>query len=237
MMKSSENWNPPKHIAIIPDGNRRWSRENKFSLMSSYDLGIKKFIDVSVWAKELGVNTISVWALSTENLVNRSKMELNTLFKLYNRASRDPEILDTLNKNNARVRVVGNTKALPKYLRDSLKYLESKSKRNDGLSINVLIGYGGKEDLLYAVKRIVESKSRKIKLTYDAIKESLRTSMLPDIDLIIRTSGEMRLSGLLPWQACYSELYFSKKYWPSFDKNDLKRAISSYSERNRRFGK
>ena len=100
-----------------------------------------------------------------------------------------------------------------------------------------LVGYGGKEDILYAVKRIVESKSRSIKLTYDAIKENLRTSMLPDIDLIIRTSGEMRLSGLLPWQACYSELYFSKKYWPSFDKNDLKRAISSYSERNRRFGK
>lgn len=227
----------PHHIAIIPDGNRRWSRQNKLSLLNSYNAGIKKFIDVSIWAKEFGVSTISVWALSTENILNRSKIELGTLFKLYSKAAKDPKILELLNKNNANIHIVGNTRMLPKYLRDALKELERKCKKNDGLAINILVGYGGKEDIMYAIKEIVKKHITSTKLTYDMITNNLRTSTLPDIDLIIRTSGEMRLSGLLPWQACYSELYFSEKYWPSFEQKDLEKAIKSYSARSRRFGK
>lgn len=224
----------PNHIAIIPDGNRRWSREHRLNLLSSYNSGIKKFVDVSIWAKEFGVKVISVWALSTENIKSRSRTELSTLYRIYAKAATDPTILKMLKDNDARIKVVGNMSMLPKKLRSSLKSLENKTKDYKDMSINILVGYGGREDIMYAIRRIKNSKQA---LNYRTIKENLRSALLPDVDMIIRTSGEMRLSGFLPWQGSYSELYFSEKYWPSFEKRDLHKAIASFSSRNRRFGR
>ncbi|MCL4381485.1 polyprenyl diphosphate synthase [Candidatus Marsarchaeota archaeon] len=231
--------NPPNHLAIIPDGNRRWSKKSRFNLFVGYKLGIKKFIDVSIWAKELGISNISVWALSTENIKNRSKKELNTLYMLYTKASKDPNILKLLKENRARIKIIGNKSILPKNLIEALMLLENKTKHYKDLTINILVGYGGKDDIMHAIKKVVRKKIRGeiTRINYDIIKENLRTAILPDADLIIRTSGEMRTSGFLPWQSTYSEFYFSEKYWPNFEKEDLRKAVETFSKRNRRFGK
>lgn len=230
---------PPRHIALIPDGNRRWSRLHRFRLFQGYSMGVNKFIEFATWAKEYGVKTISVWALSTENLKNRTGTELKVLFGLYLRAAKDPKILARLMANKARLRIIGDRSHLPGKLRSALAEIERKTRSYKELTINLLLNYGGKEDIIYSAQQIANDarQHRKIRIDERYIKEHLRTSSVPDVDLVVRTSGEMRLSGLLPWQAAYSELYFAKKYWPDFNKEDFKRAISTFSRRQRRFGK
>lgn len=229
----------PTHLALIPDGNRRWSSSHKLQIFNGYEKGVTKFIDFSIWAKGFGVKTLTVWALSTENIKTRGKSELAVLYKLYVNAAKDPEILKTLKENNARIRIIGNSNLLPKRVTEALRSLEKKTKDYKEFTINLLIGYGGRDDLVYAFNRIrnyvLNGGSGKI--NESMIVNSMRTSSLPDVDFIIRTSGEMRLSGLLPWQSDYSELYFAKKYWPDFKKSDLERALKVFSERQRRFGK
>ncbi|MCW6160048.1 MAG: polyprenyl diphosphate synthase [Candidatus Micrarchaeales archaeon] len=231
--------NPPRHIALIPDGNRRWSRLNRLRLLQGYSMGINKFIEFATWAKEYGVKTISVWALSTENLKNRTSTEMKVLFGLYMKAAKDPKILKRLVQNRARLRIIGDRSHLPIKLRGALADIERKTRNYKDLTINLLLNYGGREDIVHSMQQIASDvkRNRNVKVDEEYIKEHLRTSSLPDVDLVVRTSGEMRLSGLLPWQAAYSELYFAKKYWPDFDKDDFRKAISTFSRRQRRFGK
>jgi undecaprenyl diphosphate synthase len=238
--RNSKHLSPvPRHLALIPDGNRRWSSSHRLEIFNGYQKGVKKFIDFSIWAKGFGVKTLTVWALSTENIKNRSRSEINVLYKLYVNAAKDPKILETLRENRARVRIIGNPKLLPKHVISALHSLERKTKDYKDFTINLLVGYGGKDDILYAFKRIynyaLQGKANGI--TENLINQSMRTASIPNVDFIIRTSGEMRLSGFLPWQSDYSELYFAKKYWPDFDKRDLERALTVFSERQRRFGK
>lgn len=240
MQKRSRKINHvPSHLALIPDGNRRWSASNKFKIFAGYQNGVKKFMDFSVWAKGFGVKTLTVWALSTENIKNRSKSEINALYRLYVNAARDPEILETLRRNGARVKIIGNLHMLPKNVRGALQSLETRTKRYKDFTINMLIGYGGKDDMIYAFKKVYNyALHGKIdSLSENLINQCMRTASLPEVDFIIRTSGEMRLSGFLPWQSDYSELYFAKKYWPDFEKKDLEKALTVFSERQRRFGK
>lgn len=229
----------PEHLALIPDGNRRWSSSHRLALFSGYQKGVKKFIDFSIWAKGFGVKTLTVWALSTENIKNRSKEEIGFLYSLYVNAAKDPEVLRMLKENNARIKIIGNSNLLPKKVKEALQSIERKTRRYKDFTINLLIGYGGKDDILYAFKKIcnyaLQGKINSI--SEDLVNESMRTASLPDVDFIIRTSGEMRLSGFLPWQSDYSELYFAKKYWPDFNKRDLKKALKVFSERQRRFGR
>lgn len=228
----------PETIALIPDGNRRWASGNKISLLKGYSLGVKKFIDFSEWCKEFGIRNITVWALSTENL-SRPKHELNTLFLLYKKAAKDPKILERLNKNSTKFNVIGNKELLPKDVREALEGLSKKTNSNKERVINMLVGYGGKEDILHAAKEYAKSviKIGKVfTLTDESFKKYLRSYAVPEIDFVIRTSNEERVSGLLPWQISYSELYFSQKHWPEFSKQDLKKALNAYGKRNRRFG-
>ncbi len=229
----------PQHIALIPDGNRRWAMLHKLRVFTAYRRGITQFIEFAKWSKEFGVKTISVWALSSENLKGRTGAELRILFALYTRAARSKKVLDDLKNNGARLRVVGNIGVLPKMLRDALRDAERQTEMYKDLTINLLINYGGREDIIYSVQKIAkELKSSKgSRIDEDTIQEHLRSSTLPDVDLIVRTSGEMRLSGLLPWQGGYSELYFAKKCWPDFNKSDFRRIIETFSRRQRRFGK
>ncbi len=229
----------PRSVAIIPDGNRRWAKSHKLQLMRGYDIGINKAINVSLWLKKLGIKELSIWALSTENVKNRSKDELNLLYRLYKRTSTDPKVINKLNKNNAKVVLVGDLNILPADVRRDLRSLEKATAKNDDLKINLMIGYGGQEELVHAVKRLLADKvKRRIKRINESIfRTYLRSACLIDPDLIIRTSGEMRLSGFLPWQSAYSELYFVNKYWPDFNEKDLKAAIEEYSRRSRRYGK
>ncbi|MGI0100933.1 MAG: polyprenyl diphosphate synthase [Candidatus Micrarchaeaceae archaeon] len=226
-------------MALIPDGNRRWSSSHRLKIFNGYQQGIKKFIDFTIWAKNFGVKTVTVWALSTENIKNRSKQEINVLYKLYINAAKDPKIFNILRENRARVKIIGNLNLLPKNVSGALMSLERRTKAYTDFTINLLVGYGGKDDMLYAFKRMynyaLQGKHKSI--NESTINESMRTASIPDVDFIIRTSGEMRLSGFLPWQSDYSELYFAKKYWPDFEKQDLERALKVFSERQRRFGK
>lgn len=235
---SSKMRSVPQHLALIPDGNRRWSKAHRLELLSGYQNGIKKFIDFSIWAKGFGVKTLTVWALSTENIKNRSKSEINVLYSLYIKAANDPQILKELRDNRARLKVIGNLDLLPKRVKDALRSVERKTRNYKDFTINMLVGYGGRDDMLYAFRRVYNYaiKGRLDRITENIIKQSMRTASLPDVDYIIRTSGEMRLSGFLPWQADYSELYFAKKYWPDFEKRDLEIALRAFSERKRRFG-
>lgn len=229
----------PKHLALIPDGNRRWSSTHRLQIFNGYQKGVKKFIDFTIWAKGFGVKTVTVWALSTENIKNRSTAELKVLYNLYINASKDPEILETLRANGAKVNIVGNSLLLPKKVKDALASLEERTKTYKDFTINLLIGYGGRDDILFAIKKIYNyaMKGKINDIDEALVNSNIRTADLPDVDFIIRTSGEMRLSGFLPWQSDYSELYFAKKYWPDFNKKDLEKALQDFSERQRRFGR
>lgn len=229
----------PKHLALIPDGNRRWSNSHKLEVLNGYQKGVHKFIDFSIWAKGFGVKTLTVWALSTENIKNRSKAEISVLYHLYVNAARDPKILEKLKNNGTRVKIIGNQSLLPKRVKDALQSLERVTKEYKDFTVNLLIGYGGKDDMLHAFKKVYDyALQGKISaINESVVMENMRTASLPDVDLIIRTSGEMRLSGFLPWQSDYSELYFAKKYWPDFNKTDLKKALKVFSSRQRRFGR
>ncbi|HVC58252.1 MAG TPA: polyprenyl diphosphate synthase [Candidatus Acidoferrales bacterium] len=229
----------PAHLALIPDGNRRWSKLHRFALFRGYEAGVRKFVDFGVWAKGFGVKTLTVWALSTDNMTGRSKMEIGTLYSLYIKAARDPKILEILQKNNTRIKVVGNLTGLPKTVKEAFRYLEGKTKMYKEFTINLLVGYGGRDDMIYALRKIhAESATHPhMKIDEQTMRRNIRTASVPDVDLLIRTSGEMRLSGFLPWQSDYSELYFTKKFWPDFEKTDLEKALKVFSQRKRRFGK
>jgi undecaprenyl diphosphate synthase len=239
MQKSKQVRQIPSHLALIPDGNRRWSKSNRLSIFTGYAKGVKKFIQFGTWAKSFGVETLTVWALSTENIKNRGKDELNGFYQLLINVTKDPEMLEMLDSNGARVQIIGNMQMIPKKVRIALKSLEARTKNYKDFTINMLVGYGGKDDIIHACKKVynyaVQGKINAI--TEAMINESIRTASVPKVDLIIRTSGEQRLSGFLPWQSDYSELYFAKKYWPDFDKSDLEKALNTFSERKRRFGK
>jgi undecaprenyl diphosphate synthase len=224
----------PYHVALIPDGNRRWARQHRLDFFHGYDLGVKKFIKFSIWAKNMGIKVLTVWALSTENVRNRDNRELGVLYKIYIKAAKDKSILKMLKDNDTRINIIGDLALIPASVRKALYSLQNKTKSFRSFTINLLIGYGGRDDLLHALGGVPRHGKR---LGEDAIAKHLITSKVPDVDLVIRTSGEMRLSGLLPWQTCYSELYFAKKYWPDFGRSDLQSAVSEYGKRERRFGK
>ncbi len=226
----------PKTLALIPDGNRRWARSHKLSILNGYDIGIKKFISFSEWCMQYGINNIAVWAFSTENF-KRDRTESNTLFNLYSKVANDRDIIERLHRNKTRFRVIGNKKMLPSDLRKSLGRLEAETRRYKDRVINMLIGYGGRDDIVHAVRNAVRNVKNAAAVSESTIEKYLLSNAVPEIDLVIRTSGEKRLSGFMPWQTEYSELYFSKKLWPEFTKRDLQGALADYSRRQRRFGK
>ncbi len=226
----------PRTIAIIPDGNRRWARTHRLSVLNGYDKGVKKFISFSEWCMQYGINNIVVWAFSTENF-DRKNNEKNTLFSLYSRVANDRSIIKRLHRNRTRFRVVGDTARLPASLKRSLARLENETKCYKERVINMLIGYGGKADIIHAVKKAVRNLNSAAMVSEEAIQRYLLSNAVPEIDFVIRTSGEKRLSGFMPWQTEYSELYFSKRLWPDFTRDDLRNALADYRRRQRRFGR
>ncbi len=227
----------PKSLALIPDGNRRWAKHHALNFLSGYSKGVEKFIDFAEWCKDYGVENITVWAFSTENF-SRPSSEMNTLFGIYRRVAADRNIIERLHRNRTRFNVIGNKALLPKDLSSALHRVEEETSAYKERVINMLIAYGGRDDILHAAKLIVKQAVRKrIRNVSDALfKTYLFSSQVPDIDLVIRTSGEERLSGFMPWQSTYSELYFTRKLWPDFTRHDLEKALAEYASRQRRFG-
>ena len=232
----------PKHIAIILDGNRRWAKRNLVFRTDGHFHGadaVEKLLD---WCEELNIKIITLYVLSAENL-NRNDEELRYLYDLIN--SRLHKLYDDprIHKNRMRIKAIGRVELLPDFLKEILNKLETVTKAYDNHYLNIAIAYGGQTELVDAVKkiagRIKEGSLDVSGIDKEVIESCLYTSHLPQPspDMILRTSGEKRLSGFLMWQSAYSELVFMDVYWPEFRKIDLMRAIRTYQKRSRRLGK
>ncbi len=225
----------PKHIAIIPDGNRRWAKRKGISRQEGYAIGIRKIGDVLKWCKEADVRMVTMWGFSTDNF-KRDRDEVGGLFELFKENLRKALESDDRNKDELRVRFFGRLGLFPNEIQDMIRKAEEATASGERrYQLNLLLSYGGREEMVDAVNAIIREGLREV--DEDAIGAHLYTKGLPDPDLIIRTSGEQRLSGLMPWQSCYSEFYFCRKLWPDFSKRDFGAALSEFSRRRRRYGK
>jgi undecaprenyl diphosphate synthase len=228
----------PRHIAIIPDGNRRWAKLHSKSLVEGYVAGIGTAGKTLGWGRDLGVRELTFWGLSTENL-SRNRGELETLMRLFELKFKEALGTKEFDENSIRFRAFGDRSLLPSGIREYVFSLEEKTRDNSNYFVNILLGYGGRSEIVAACNAAIKDYERgKIKSVDEkSISSYLPTGGLSDPDLIIRTSGEQRLSGFLPWHSAYSEFYFSKHLWPDFNKNEMGNAIEDFSERKRRFGR
>jgi len=230
----------PKHLAIIMDGNRRFAKELGLPPNAGHIFGRDKLEEVLEWCFELGIKNLTVYAFSTENF-DRDSNEVKALMNLCKNELKKAAKDSRIHKNQVRIRVIGRLDLLPEEISKAAQDIMEKTKNYNNYSLNIAIAYGGREEILQAIKKIA-SDVKENKLKIDDIKESivskyLYTNGLPDPDIILRTSGEERISNFLLWQLAYSELYFSDVYWPAFQKRDFLRAIKTCQERKRRFGK
>ncbi len=225
----------PNHIAIIPDGNRRWAVKKGISKQEGYAIGIRKIGDVLKWCKAADIRMLTMWGFSTDNF-KRDSGEIGQLFELFKENLRKAIDSDDQNKNELRVRFFGRLGLFPREMQDMIRKAEQATAGGERkYQLNLLLSYGGREEIVDAVNSILASGAREV--DEKAISDHLYTHGLPDPDLIIRTSGEQRLSGLMPWQSCYSEFYFCKKLWPDFTEKDFEDALEDYAMRKRRYGK
>jgi undecaprenyl diphosphate synthase len=223
----------PKHIAIIPDGNRRWAREHGFPVFQGHKRGVERFEEIGDAAMKRGVKYLTFWGFSTENW-SRSKREVAYLMHLFRWVFRTK--LSDFHRKNIRINVLGRIEDFSSDLQRMIHTAITTTKNNTYGVLNLALNYGGRAELLDVVKKALRLHLTPKAVTEQKISRLLYAPDIPDPDLIIRTSGEQRLSGFLPWQGVYSELYFSKKYWPAFTTKDLDVAIGEYANRQRRFG-
>ena len=227
----------PKHIAIIMDGNRRWARAKGKPASFGHKEGAKTLEKIVRYANRIGLEYITVYAFSTENW-KRAEDEVKALMTLLQ------NYLDDYSKRadseNIRVKILGDITALSDGMQKSIKNCMERTKNNTGVTFNIALNYGGRDEIIRAVKKIAkdvkEGKLNVNDITEQLISENLYTKEQPDPDLLIRTSGELRLSNFLPWQLVYSEFLFIDKNWPDFEEEDLDKAIIEYQKRTRKFG-
>jgi undecaprenyl diphosphate synthase len=225
----------PKHIAIIPDGNRRWGELNGVPRQEAYETGIRKIGDVLSWCVDEDVRMVTMWGFSTENF-QRDSDEITNLFGLFEKdlvaaVTRKGEFL----RKGVRVRFLGRKQLFPKKISEMLAKVEQMTKGKKRYSLNILLAYGGRAEIVDAVNSVMREGAREV--DEGMLSEHMYTAGLPDPELVIRTSGAKRLSGLLPWQTVYSEIYFSEKLWPDFSREDFLDALKFYEKTKRRFGK
>jgi undecaprenyl diphosphate synthase len=228
----------PKHISIIMDGNGRWAKQKGLLRAFGHEEGTKAVRDVVEGCAEIGVENLTLYAFSTENW-SRPKREVDTLMRLL--VSSLKKEIKTLSKNNIKLNAIGNLDSLPKKAQKELNEVIEKTSANTHMTLTLALSYGSREEIMHMV-RDVSDKVKKNELSLEAIDESiinehLYTQNLPDVDLLIRTSGEQRISNFLLWQIAYAELYFTNILWPDFRREDLYEAIYNYQTRERRFGK
>ncbi|RDI95326.1 isoprenyl transferase [Meiothermus sp. QL-1] len=234
----------PRHLGLILDGNRRFARELGLPGHMGHEFGVQKAYEVLEWCLELGIPTVTIWVFSTDNF-SRSPAEVETLMGLFvreaERMAQDPRI----HAHRVRVRVIGRHDRFPPKVLEALERLERSTAHHSGMLLQIAMGYGGREEIVDAVKRLLKEAAETGKspeelaaeLDIGHISERLYTAGVPDPDFIIRTSGEIRLSGFLLWQSAYSEYYFFDAFWPAFRKVDFLRAVRDYQKRERRFGR
>ena len=228
----------PRHIAIIMDGNRRWAKEHKLDGSFGHKKGAEVLETVAKYCNKIGLEALTVYAFSTENW-KRTKEEVRAILLLLNMYL--DKFLRTADLENIKLRVIGDRdKNMPEEIKAKMIKMEEKTKNNTGLKFNIAFNYGGRDEIVKATQKIAEQvKEGKLKIediTENTISNNLYTAGLPDPDLLIRTSGELRTSNFLPWQITYSEFMFLDKYWPDFTTEDIDIAINEYSKRHRRVG-
>ena len=230
--------NLPKHLAIIMDGNGRWAKKQGLLRTIGHENGTKSVRVTIESCIKLGIENLTLYAFSTENW-NRPKLEVKTLMKiLINSLQKE---LNTFQENNIKLNAIGNIELMPKSAQKELLEVMEKTKNNSRMTLTLALSYGSREEIVNAVKRISDKVKNNI-ISIDAIDDSiinehLYTQNLPDVDLLIRTSGEHRISNFLLWQIAYAELFFSEVMWPDFREEHLYEALISYQKRERRFGK
>lgn len=233
----------PTHLGIILDGNRRYAREMGFEDVSAgHREGARKLDEVLQWCVDLNIRIITIWVLSPDN-VNRDKEEIDALFGVIRDKMNELSQNEIIRSYKFRIKVFGNLDKLPADVKEAIRRSEELTKDHNEYILNMAIGYGGREEIVDAVRMALRGKEARSgeelaqSLTADDITKHLYTSGIPDPDLIIRTSGEIRMSGFLLWQSAYSEFYFCDALWPAFRRIDFLRAIRSYQHRTRRFGR
>ena len=230
----------PHHIGLIVDGNRRFAKVQGLASAEGHDAGSEKLEDFLRWCWRLDIRIVTLYGFSLENY-QRSDEEVNHLMKLIQRKLRQYQVDPVIIRERVKIKVIGQMNSLPPDLVEEITRTEQLTRDHDRFQLNIAVGYGGRAEIIDAVKKVAE-EARRGDLQPDDINEELFGSYLytegiPDPDLIIRTSGEERLSGFLLWQSAYSELYFTEVYWPAFRMIDFWRAIRVYQQRERRFGK
>jgi len=225
----------PKHLVLFPDGNRRWALEKGLPALKGHLAGRQNFERFLFQAKKRGIKVLTVFGFSTENW-KRSKEEVNFLMKLFEEGLSEKGALGKLYKEGVKIKVIGQKERLPKSLQKVIERIESLTKNNKKFHLNLAVSYGGRWDILQAVKKILKKKINPEGITENLINKYLTTAGLPEPDLVIRAGGEKRFSNFLLWQSAYAELYFSDKLWPDFSEKDLDKALEDFSERERRFG-
>ncbi|WP_396158412.1 isoprenyl transferase [Flavobacterium sp.] len=238
MEKEIDKNNLPKHLAIIMDGNGRWAKNQGMLRVFGHEKGTKSVKQTVENSAKLGIEFLTLYAFSTENW-NRPKIEVDTLMKLLVNALKKE--LKTLQENNIKLTAIGNLDSLPSGVRKELIEVIEKTKANSRMTLTLALSYGARDEIINAVK-IISGKVKNNIISVDAIDESiinqhLYTQNMPDVDLVIRTSGEHRISNFLLWQIAYAEFYFTDVLWPDFNEEELHRALLSYQKRERRFGK
>lgn len=226
----------PNHIAIILDGNGRWAKSKGMPRNYGHVQGSKNVETVCAAAYDLGVKYLTVYAFSTENW-NRPKDEVDALMKLLHNYMKT--CLKTAAKNNMRVRVLGDKTGLAPDIQKRIAELEEATKGYDGLNFQIALNYGGQDEIVRAVRKVMEDTQKGLQpedMTIEKFADYLDTKGIPEPDLMIRTSGEQRISNFLIWQLAYTELYFTPVPWPAFGKKELEEAIAAYNQRDRRFG-
>jgi len=225
----------PFHLGIIVDGNRRWAKKRGLPSFEGHRRGLDGINKIGEWCRKRGVKILTLYTFSTENW-NRSKKEVSYLMKLLEVALNKKNTKELFQKG-IKLQVIGQRERLPKSLQKKIEEAEELTKKSEKGILNLAVSYGGRPEIIQAIKNIIKNKIPANKITEDLINKNLWTANLPEPDLIIRTGGVQRLSNFLTWQSIYSELYFTEKYWPEFTEKDLDEALLDYSYRQRRFGR
>jgi len=234
-MADTDNTYFPTHIAIIMDGNRRWARKHDLPDYKGHEAGSENLERIVEAAAKLGVKTITVYALSTENLKERATREVRAILNIIRSGYKSK--FQNMMKNGVRINTVGELDGLPKAIQKIIQELKTTYIENESIKVNIALNYGGKRELIEAIKDIIKEGIDVDKINDEIIKQHLYTSGQEDPQLVIRTGGYIRLSNFLLWQTAYSELYFVDKLWPDFNAEDLKTAINWYQSQKRNFGK
>lgn len=224
----------PRHVAIILDGNGRWAKSKGMPRNYGHTAGAKNVETILRAAGEMGIRYVTMYAFSTENW-NRPQNEVEALMKLLNSYLKN--CVKTAKKNNMRVRVIGDISKLEEDFQNKIRDLEEQSKSNTGLNFQIAINYGSRDEMIRAMRKMVESGVTAEEITEETFETYLDTGGIPNPDLLIRTSGELRLSNYLLWQLAYSEFYFTDVPWPDFTPKELTKAVEEFTRRDRRYGK